>query len=82
MLDVDPPRSWLFTLAFGRWAPPRVMLLRTSQGDATVVTVGEEARDPLSRLAINLLTDSLVHHRAVESLRRWKRVAETGVVRS
>ena len=23
VLEVDPPASWFFTLALGRWAPPR-----------------------------------------------------------
>ena len=58
-------------------------LLLASQGDAaTHVTMREEAGDSLSRLAINPLTDWLVHHRNVESLRRLKRIAETGVVKS
>jgi uncharacterized protein YndB with AHSA1/START domain len=39
------------------------------------------AGDTLSKLAINPLTDWLVHHRNVESLRRLKRIAETGVVK-
>ena len=45
------------------------------------MTMEEVARDTLSKLAINPLTDWLVHHRNVESLRRLKRIAETGVVK-
>ncbi len=59
-----------------------MILLLTPQGGATHVTMRQEARDPLSRLSINPLTDWLVHHRNIESLRRLKRIAETGVVKS
>lgn len=46
------------------------------------MTMTETAGDPLSRLAINRLTDPLVHARNVKSLRRLKRIAETGVVKA
>jgi hypothetical protein len=57
-----------------------VTLLLEPQGDGTHVTMHETAGDALSRLAINRLTDRLVHHRNVEALRRLKRIAETGVL--
>ena len=57
-----------------------VTLLLAPLSDGTRVTMEETAGDTLSKLAINPLTDWLVHLRNVESLRRLKRIAETGVV--
>jgi uncharacterized protein YndB with AHSA1/START domain len=48
----------------------------------THVTMYETAGDTLSRLAINPLTEWLVHLRNVESLRRLRRIAETDVVKA
>jgi uncharacterized protein YndB with AHSA1/START domain len=58
-----------------------VTLILKRRGDGTYVTMRETAGDPLSRLGINPLTDWLVHLRNVESLRRLKRIAETGVLK-
>ena len=48
----------------------------------THVTMTEVAGDRLSQLALNRLTDPLVHRRNVESLRRLRRITETGVLKS
>lgn len=82
VLEVDPPRRLVLHARARPLGTAKVTLLLTPQGDATLVTMREEAGDPLSRLAINPLTDWLVHHRNVESLRRLKRIAETGVTKS
>ena len=83
VLEVEPPRKLVLHARARPLGTAKVTLLLASQGDAaTHVTMREEAGDSLSRLAINPLTDWLVHHRNVESLRRLKRIAETGVVKS
>jgi uncharacterized protein YndB with AHSA1/START domain len=82
VLEVDPQRQLVLHARARPLGTAKVTLLLTPQGGATLVTMREEAGDPLSRLAINPLTDWLVHHRNVESLRRLKRIAETGVVKS
>jgi uncharacterized protein YndB with AHSA1/START domain len=48
----------------------------------TRVTMTEVAGDPLSRLALNPLTYPLVNRRNDESLRRLRRIAETGVLKT
>jgi hypothetical protein len=55
------------------------MKLEPAEG-GTCVTMEETAGDPLSRLAINPLTDWLVHLRNKEALRRLARIAEGGTV--
>ena len=57
------------------------MVLEPRDG-GTHVTMIEVAADPLSKLALNRLTDPLVHHRNVESLRRLQRISETGVMKT
>jgi uncharacterized protein YndB with AHSA1/START domain len=59
-----------------------VELVLEAHPDGTHVTMNETAGDTLSLVAINPLTDWLVHLRNVESLRRLKRIAETGVVKA
>jgi uncharacterized protein YndB with AHSA1/START domain len=58
-----------------------VELVLAPDAEGTRVTMNETAGDLLSRVAINPLTDWLVHLRNVESLRRLKRIAETGVLK-
>jgi hypothetical protein len=50
-------------------------------GGGTLVTMTETARDRLSQLMLNRLTDPLIRLRNAESLRRLKRIAETGVAK-
>ena len=49
-------------------------------GGGAYVTMIEEGGDPLSRLSINPLTDPLVKKRNDVTLKRLKRIAETGIV--
>jgi hypothetical protein len=56
----------------------KVTMLLTERDGQTVVTMIEVAGDPLSRLALNRLTDPLIHLRNAEALRRLKRIVETG----
>ncbi len=81
VVDVEPPRR-IVLHARARPVGTALVTLRLEPRDGgTYVTMRETAGDPLSHLAINPLTDRLVHMRNVESLRRLKRIAETGVVK-
>lgn len=81
VVDVEPPRR-IVLHARARPAGTALVTLRLEPRDGgTYVTMRETAGDALSHLAINPLTDRLVHMRNVESLRRLKRIAETGVVK-
>ncbi len=59
-----------------------VTMLLEPRAGATAVTMTENAGDKLSRIAINPLTDWIVHLRNVESLRRLARIAESGVLKT
>jgi uncharacterized protein YndB with AHSA1/START domain len=59
-----------------------VELVMEPRADGTQITMYETAGDTLSRLLMNPLTDWLIHLRNVESLRRLKRIAETGIVKA
>lgn len=78
VLEVDPP----FRLVMHARARPlgsaKVSLLLAERDGETAVTMVEVAGDRLSRLALNRLTDPLIHLRNVEALRRLKRIVETG----
>jgi uncharacterized protein YndB with AHSA1/START domain len=56
----------------------KVTMLLTDRDGRTDVTMIEVAGDRLSRLALNRLTDPLIHLRNLEALRRLKRIVETG----
>jgi uncharacterized protein YndB with AHSA1/START domain len=81
VLEVDPPHKLVLHARARPLGTAKVTLLLEPAGNGTRVTMQEVAGDALSKLAINPLTDWLVHHRNVESLRRLKRIAETGVVK-
>ncbi len=81
-VGVDPPRRLKMHARARPLGTASVELVLESEADGTHVTMHETAGDALSYLAINPLTDWLVHLRNVESLRRLKRIAETGVVKS
>lgn len=80
VIAVEPP----FRLELRARARPAgtasVKMLLAPAGGGTRVTMIETAGTKISRLAINPLTDPLVYLRNVVSLRRLKRIAETGVV--
>ncbi|MGH2869283.1 MAG: SRPBCC family protein [Solirubrobacteraceae bacterium] len=80
VIEVQPPGKLVMHARARPLGTALVTVLLEAQGDSTRVTMHETAGDALSRLAINPLTDWLVHHRNVESLRRLKRIAETGVL--
>jgi uncharacterized protein YndB with AHSA1/START domain len=80
-VEVDPPRKLVLRARARPFGTALVSLLLEPRNDGTYVTMTETAGDPLSRLAINPLTDWLVRRRNDISLRRLGRIAETGVVR-
>lgn len=81
VIAVDPPNRLKMHARARPLGTASVELLLTAESGGTQVTMIETAGDTLSRLAINPLTEWLVHLRNVESLRRLKRIAETGVVK-
>lgn len=81
VLEADPPHRLVIHARARPAGTAKVGFLLAPWEGGTYVTMIEVAGDRLSRLAINPLTDVLVHARNVESLRRLKRIAETGVVK-
>lgn len=79
VLEADPPRRLLLRARARPLGTAKVEIVLTPCDGGTHVTMTEVAGDPLSRLALNRLTDPLVHHRNVESLRRLRRISETGI---
>jgi uncharacterized protein YndB with AHSA1/START domain len=78
VLEVEPPHR-LVTRARARpLGTAKVTMLLIERDNGTHVTMIEVAGDRLSRLALNRLTDPLIHLRNVEALRRLKRIVETG----
>lgn len=82
VLEADPPhRLVLHACARPLFGTAKVAMLLVAHDGGTFVTMIETAGDRLSRLALNRLTDPLIHVRNIESLRRLKRIAETGVAK-
>jgi uncharacterized protein YndB with AHSA1/START domain len=82
VVEVDPPGK-LVLHARARPVGTALVTMRLEPRDGgTWVTMKETAGDALSRIGINPLTDWLVHLRNTESLRRLKRIAETGEIKS
>ena len=81
VLELDPPRRILLRARARPLGTAKVELQIESHGDGARVTMSETAGDPLSRLGLNPLTDPLVNLRNQESLRRLRRIAETGLVK-
>ncbi len=82
VLQADPPHRLVLRARARPLGTARVELVLEPRDGGTHVTMIEVAGDPLSKLAINRLTDPLVHHRNVESLRRLRRISETGVLKT
>jgi uncharacterized protein YndB with AHSA1/START domain len=82
VLGVDPPHR-LVMLARARPLGTAEVLMRLTErdGGTVVTTMTETAGDRLSRLMLNRLTDPPIRLRNAESLRRLKRIAETGVAK-
>jgi uncharacterized protein YndB with AHSA1/START domain len=78
VLEVDAPHRLIMHARARPLGTARVTLLLAENNGGTAVTMIEVAGDRLSRLALNRLTDPLVHLRNVEALRRLKRLVETG----
>ena len=82
VLQVDPPHRLVLRARARPLGTAKVEMVLEPRDGGTHVTMIEVAGDPLSKLALNRLTDRLVHHRNVESLRRLRRIAEAGVLKS
>jgi uncharacterized protein YndB with AHSA1/START domain len=78
VLAVDPPRRLVIHAKARPLGTAKVTMVLTERDGGTDVTMVEVAGDRLSRLALNRLTDPLIHLRNVEALRRLKRIVETG----
>ncbi len=81
-VDVDPQHKLVLHARARPLGTALVTMLWEPRDGGTWVTMKEEAGDALSRLGINPLTDWIVHLRNDESLRRFKRIVETGVLKS
>ena len=78
VLAVDPPHRLVMRARARPLGSAKVTMLLAGRGGRTNVTMIEVAGDRLSGLALNRLTDPLIHVRNVEALRRLKRIVETG----
>jgi uncharacterized protein YndB with AHSA1/START domain len=78
VLEVEAPRCLIMHARARPVGTAKVTMLLAERDDGTAVTMIEVAGDSLSRLALNRLTDPLIHLRNVEALRRLKRIVETG----
>jgi uncharacterized protein YndB with AHSA1/START domain len=78
VLEVDPPHRLVMHARARPLGTANVTMLLAERDGGTDVTMIEVAGDPLSRLALNRLTDPLIHLRNREALRRLKRIVETG----
>ncbi len=81
VLEVDPPHRLVMHARARPLGTAQVSMRLTERGGGTLVTMTETAGDRLSRLMLNRLTDPLIRLRNAESLRRLKRIAETGVAK-
>ena len=82
VLEVDPPHRLIMHARARPLGTAEVSMRLTERDGGTFVTMTETAGNRLSRLMLNRLTDPLIRLRNAESLRRLKRIAETGVVKS
>ncbi len=82
VLEVDAPRRLVLRARARPLGTAIVRLVFSADDGGTRVTMTEVAGDPLSRLVLNPLTYPLVRRRNDESLRRLRRIAETGVLKT
>jgi uncharacterized protein YndB with AHSA1/START domain len=80
VVESDPPGKLIIHARARPAGTALVTFLLEPRDGGTYVTIIEEGGDPLSRLSINPFTDPLVKKRNDVTLRRLKRIAETGVV--
>jgi uncharacterized protein YndB with AHSA1/START domain len=78
VLEVEPPHRLVMHARARPLGTAKVTMQLTGRDGGTDVTMTEVAGDRLSRLALNRLTDPLIHLRNLEALRRLKRIVETG----
>ncbi|MDQ6607354.1 MAG: SRPBCC family protein [Actinomycetota bacterium] len=81
-VEVDPQRRLVMHARARPMGTALISMEWEPRDGGAWVTMKETAGDPLSHIAINPLTDWLVHLRNDESLRRLKRIAETGELKS
>jgi uncharacterized protein YndB with AHSA1/START domain len=81
VLEVDPPHRLVMHARARPLGTAEVAMRLAERDGGTLVTMTETAGDRLSRLMLNRLTDPLIRLRNAESLRRLKRIAETGVAK-
>jgi uncharacterized protein YndB with AHSA1/START domain len=82
VLEVSAPHRLVMHARARPLGTAKVTMLLAERDGGTHVTMIEVAGDQLSRLALNRLTDPLVHIRNVEALRRLRRIVETGHAKS
>ena len=82
VLEADPPHRLLLRARARPLGTAKVELVLAPRAGGTHVTMTEVAGDPLSKLVLNRLTGPLVHRRNRESLRRLRRISETGVLKT
>jgi uncharacterized protein YndB with AHSA1/START domain len=80
VVEVDPPHRLVIHAHARPVGTALVSFVLESRDGGTEVTMTEAGGDPLSKLSINPLTDPLVKKRNDLTLRRLKRIAETGIV--
>jgi uncharacterized protein YndB with AHSA1/START domain len=78
VIEVAPPHRLVLHAKARPLGTATVTMVLAERDGGTAVTMTEVAGDRLSRLALNRLTDPVIHLRNVEALRRLKRIVETG----
>jgi uncharacterized protein YndB with AHSA1/START domain len=81
VLEVNPPYRLVMHARARPLGTAKVAMQLIQRDGGTYVTMTETAGDRLSQLMLNRLTDPLIRVRNGESLRRLKRIAETGVAK-
>jgi hypothetical protein len=76
VIEPDPPDRLVLRARTRPLAAAEIMLLLTTHGRGTEVTMTEAVEDPLSRLAFDPVAGPLVDLRNVKSLRRLRRLAD------
>jgi uncharacterized protein YndB with AHSA1/START domain len=82
VLEVDAPHRLVLRARARPLGTATVSMVLVPCDGGTHVSMTEVAGDLLSKFAINRLTDPLVDHRNRQSLRRLRRISETGVVKT
>jgi uncharacterized protein YndB with AHSA1/START domain len=78
VVEVQAPHRLVMHARARPLGTAKVTMLLAERDGGTHVTMIEVAGDRLSRLALNRITDPLIHLRNAEALRRLRRIVETG----